>query len=221
MSLARLTTGAALAGGVLLAGCATAPPPPATLSFAGHDCATAPDLAKAVSLTPPKPKAMFVVSTPIGLPAAGQPAACLQRAGTSRPYVLYALPAEPAGKTLTVGSVLEGARIFSPEVSILDARGQVTRTFAAPDYFYRAEVFSVLFQPKAGDAYVLVAADPARVAQRYDSIAIGTQTTATYVAGMTMSWTRGVDEKRSRTFSYDGVVQVTVYDATAEKKTAR
>ncbi|HEV2530295.1 hypothetical protein [Phenylobacterium sp.] len=221
MSWTRIPTAALLAAG-LAAGCATPKPPPATLSFTGRDCAAAPDLAKAVSLTPPKPKPMFVVTTPIGAqvgtPVAGPPA-CLERAGAQRPYALYALPKDPAGKTLMVGSVLEGARIFSPEVALLDATGQVTRSFTPADYFYRADVYSVQFQPKAGETYILVDADPARVSRRYDSIAIGVNTTATYVAGVGAVTIRtGVDAKQSRTFSYDGQVQVTVYDAAADAK---
>jgi len=104
---------------------------------------------------------------------------------------------------VTVGGVLEATRIFSPDVALLDAEGHTTRTFRAADYYYRGPVFSVQFQPKAAERYLLVAADPARVGQRYDAINIGTQTTTVPAGVYTMTWTRGTDTKTSRTFSYE------------------
>ena len=205
-----LPLAAAALGGVLLAGCATTSPPKAALSFAGQGCAPAPDLSQAVSLTPQKPKAEFVVAR-----AVGADAACLGGAGGGRPYVVFALPTDPADKTVTAGATLEPTRIFSPDVALLDEAGRTTRTFRPADYYYRGPVFSVQFQPKAGERYLLVAADPSRVGQRYDAIAIGTATSSTYAAGVVITWTRGLDNKTSRTFSYEGQVQVTV-DSTAK-----
>jgi hypothetical protein len=127
------------------------------------------------------------------------------------------LPKDPTGKTLTVGAVLEGRRIFAPEVVLLDAAGKTARTFPAADYYYRGAVFSVQFVPKPDEAFVLVEADPARVGQRYDSIAIGTATTPIVTPYASMNWHSGVDTKESRTFSYEGSAQVTVDDATARK----
>jgi hypothetical protein len=201
----------------LLAGCATTPPPAVT-AFARQDCAAAPDLAGAISLTPPKEKAEFVVTTPVG---AG--AACLARPGGAAPYVLYALPADFDDKTLMVGANLEAARVLSPEVSILDGQGQVTRRFGEADYLFRGTVYSVQFRPKVGEAYLLVAADPARVGQSFEAIHIGTSTTSTVIpvggAYATANWTSGVDQKVARTFSYEGAIEVTVFDS--DTKTRR
>jgi hypothetical protein len=195
----------AVLGCGLLAACATPAPPPPALAFAGQGCAAAPDLSKAVSLTPEKPKAEFVVGRTIDASAD-----CLRGPQGARPYVVFALPADPTGKTVTAGGLLEGARIFSPDVALLDEAGQATRTFRPADFYYRGAVFSVQFQPKAGERYLLVSAEPSRVGQRYDAIAIGTQTNSVYAAGAMITWTRGLDTKTSRTFSYAGQVQVTV-----------
>lgn len=198
-------------GGLLaaagLAGCATTPPPAAVTAFARTGCAETPDLSKAISLTPPKPKAVYTVATPVNAQTA-----CLARPGGSRPYLVYALPADPAGKTLMIGGVLEGARILSPETVLLDRQGAVARTFQPGDYFYRGGVYSVEFTPRANEAYALVSVDPARVGKSYDAIAIGTASTGTYAAGVYVNWRSGVDTKTSRTFSYEGSVEATVLD---------
>ncbi len=64
----------------------------------------------------------------------------------------------------------------------------------------------------------MVTTDRSRVGQHYDSIAIGTSTTTTTSGGFTASWTSGTDQKVSRTFSYEGAIEVDVYDpAQADK----
>lgn len=203
----------ALAGA--LAGCATASaPPPAAVTFARTDCADKPDLSKAVSLTPPKEKAAFTVTSPLAAEAA-----CQRLPQGARPYVLYALPADIADKTITAGAVVEQARILSPEVLLLDRQGAVVRTFTAANYFFRGAVYSVQFRPREGEAYVMVRADPERIGQRYESVMIGTSTTSLYVSpGYMANYTAGVDRKEARTFSYVGTAQVNVYDEDVEEK---
>lgn len=209
----KLRAAAALAVAATLAGCATAPPPPPVTAFTRSDCALSADLKAAVSLTPPKEKAAYAVVTPVG---AATP--CLDRDGVRAPYVVYALPAEHADKTITVGSTLEVGRLLAPDVALLGREGQVVRTFAATEYFFRGPVYSVQFRPRPEEAYVLVTADPKRVGQRYDSIAIGTSTTTVSTGYAVASWTSGVDASHSRTFSYEGAVQVSVYDSDTGKK---
>src|SRR3954462_12996165 len=145
---------AVLAAGGVVTACATAKPPPAVTAFARTDCAQAPDLAGAISLTPPKPKAVFTVSTPV---TAQTP--CLARPGGPRPYLVYALPTDSQGKTLMIGGVLEGARILSPETVLLDRKGAVSRAFQPGDYYYRGGVYSVEFTPRPDEAYALVTVD--------------------------------------------------------------
>jgi hypothetical protein len=204
---------AALAVTGLLAGCATKPPPPAVTAFARASCVAAPDLAAAVGLTPEKEKAVHTVTTPVN---AETP--CLRLPGGPRPYVVYALPADTHDKSLIIGGLLEAVRIVPPDVTLLDREGRVVRSFQASDYYFRGPVYSVQFTPRAGEAYALVTVDTNRVGQRYDSIAIGTSTTSTYVAGVTATWMSGVDTAQSRTFSYEGSIQATVFDSETGKK---
>jgi len=205
---ARIILCAVAAGGALASACATAvPPSPAVLEYSRAGCPATPDLSAAISLTPKKETNGHIVTTVIG-PESG----CLQMGETSSPYALFALPPDIDDKTLSVGGVLEVLRILSPTVSVLGADGTVRRTFAAEDYFYRGPVYSVQFRPEPGDAYVLVTANPARVGQRYDSINVGTSTTAVYTGYGTANFTTGHEVNGSRAFSYEGAVQIIVYD---------
>lgn len=208
---------ASIAGAAQTAGCATAPPPlPAVLEYARQDCHAAPDVSTAISLTPEKETNGHLVTTVIG-----PRTHCLTRLGGPTPYVVYALPADLGDKTLAVGGVLEATRILSPEVSVLDARGQVTRTFASPEYFYRGPVYSVQFKPREGDAFVMVTSDPARVGRRYDAINVGTNTTTVYTGFGAANFTTGVEASTSRVFSHEGTVQVIVYDTDTREEGSR
>ena len=205
-----------LAPVVLMAGmtaCATAtPPPPALLQYSGQGCVTAPDLTGAISLTPPRERAEHVVSTVIN----GQ-TPCLIRQGRATPYVIYALPSDHDDKTLSVGGLLEGIRVFSPEIALLDAGGQVTRTFAPDEYFYRGPVYSIQFRPRESEAYVLVTSDGARVGEGYRSIVTGMQSTTVATPVVIFSINSGTEAGLNRTFSYDGTVQVSVFDSDTDE----
>lgn len=194
--------------------CASVPPPQAVLEYARQNCASQPDLATAQSLTPDRKKAVHSVSTQVN----GQTPCVTTTGGAASPYVLYVLPSDHDGKTITVGASLEVVRIFAPHVAVLDAHGAVTRTFASDQFMYRGPVYSVLFRPRAAEAYIIVTAEPSLVGQRYDSINISTATSSTYAAGATISWTTGVDATQSRVFSYEGAVIVTVHDTTTEER---
>lgn len=209
-----------------LTGCATMPPPPpATLEFAGRDCAAAPDLARALSLTPEKERALHVVTTQVG-----SATPCLRQDGRETSYLLYAIPADYEDKTLTVGGYLEPLRILSPKVSVLDSHGETSRTFRTDEFMYRGLNYSVLFRPRPGERFVLVTIDPGRIGQSYDSIVIGTSTTAAaapvtsaLVAGLVGGGniTTGTDFGMSRTFSWEGAAQISVHDNDTREETQR
>ncbi len=203
----------ALAAAVVgLAACATAPPP-AVLEHTASNCAAAPSVANAASLIPDRERRAHVVRTPV-TPLTP----CVVGAdGRTAPYAVYAMPADFEDKTLTAGASLEVARIFAPQVSLLDAQGAVVRTFTRADYLYRGTIYGVQFRPRAGEAYVLVAADPALVGERYDSIMIGTTTATSATPAGAFSWTSGVDGAQSRTFSYEGAIHVSVFDSDTEE----
>lgn len=196
---------AALLGSALLAGCATAPLPPPALTFSGQNCAVAPDLARAQSLAPEERKKHHSVFTQVD---ALTP--CLHKGGVATPYVLYAIPSNQVSM-IEVGAQLEGQRIFSPNVSILDKSGNQVRTFGPEQYLFRTGLYSVQFVPQAGDRYILVTADPERVGKDYNSVFVGTSTTTYWTGFGAANWTSGIDQNMSRTFSYDGVLVANVH----------
>ena len=206
----RVSAVAVLALAAVVAGCATSGPayPPALLEYARRDCAAAPVLASAISLTPDRERAAYTVET---LVDSGTP--CLLKAGRPGPYLLYALPADRGDKTLIVGGRLEPGRIFSPHVTILDAGGGVSRTFANSDFMYRGAVYSVQFRPRENEVYVLVTSEPSRVGQVYNSILTGTQATPVVAGPVIFSLNSGTEAQISRTFSYDGRVSVLINDS--------
>lgn len=203
-----LLTSAALLASSALAGCATAPAIPGPLAaYDRTDCAAAPNLASAVALKPEKPKVLHQVNTPVGMTTQ-----CITWAGKATPYVVYVLPEGIDTKVFDVGATVEAMRIFAPEVTTLDANGAPVRTFARNRYQYRGALYSVQFEAKPEERYVMVTAAPELVGKPYSSIAIGTSTTTVYTGFGTASWTSGTDTQLSRTFSYDGMAQATVMD---------
>lgn len=213
--MSRVPALAVLAASATVAGCTTSAPSyaPALLEYARTDCAATPVLTSAISLTPDKERAVHTVETPIG---ATTP--CLSKAGRSTPYIVYALPSDRADKTLIVGGLLEPGRIFSPEVAILNAEGQVSRAFAAGDFMYRGPVYSVQFRPRETEAYVLVTNESSRVGQVYDSILTGTQSTPVPAGTVVFMVNSGTEARLSRTFSYDGRVSVMVNDSDTKEE---
>lgn len=214
----RVVPGLSIVAFAAVCACATVPPPPpAVLTFAGRDCGEALDLAQAQSLTPEKERALYSVTTQIG-----SATPCIRRDGRDTAYVLYAIPADAGDKTLTVGGYLEPLRILSPLVAILDAQGEILRSFQPGEFLYRGPTYSVLLRPRPGELYVLVTVDESRVGRAYDSIVIGTSTTTAAVpvtsalaAGLVGGGTivSGVEVGLSRTFSYEGAAQVIVHDS--------
>ncbi len=199
---------ALLAGAVplLLAGCATVEPPALPLSsFAANDCTARPELAGAVSLQPEKDKRIWMVTQPIG---AQSP--CLTWEGANGPYLVFALPAGGWDAPIEVGSLIEGARIFSPHVVLLDESGAQMRTFTPEQYQVRSSIYSVQFMPQPAERYVLVTSNPARIGTSYDAIRTGTRTSYYYTAFGAGSWTSGVEAHISSGFSYGGLVQARV-----------
>lgn len=201
-----------LTGGLLTACASVAPPPPAATTFARQDCVATPSLAGALSLTPSKPRREHVVNAAV---TAQTP--CVQHNGKPTPYVVFALPSDHDDKMLSVGGLLEGARVFAPEVTLLDAQGQVTRTFDPSEYFYRGAVYSMQFRPRENEAFVLVTGDTARVGHEYRSIVTGMTTTPVITPVVAFNINSGTEAGQHRTFSYDGTVQVTIYDSDLEE----
>jgi hypothetical protein len=200
----------ALALSAFLAGCATVPPPKwAVREYRGTTCAATPDLTKAISLVPPKKKEKAKVWTvPVNIDSLTP---CLATSVGKGPHVVYDIPQNSGDKVFEVGAVLEPIRIFSPQISILDAEGKETRSFGPEKYLYRGNVFSVQFQPQANERYVLVATHAGNVGKRYESIFTGVAAHTMYSQYGSSNYYTGIDQEETRTFSYEGTVVATVH----------
>lgn len=205
-----------IGGMAMLSACATAPShPPAALNYAERTCADQPDLTAAISLTPPKERAVFTVTAPVT-----SETPCMQTDRGISPAVIFALPTDYDDKTIIVGGMLEPLRILSPHVAVLDRNGDVTRTFPANEFLYRGRVYSVQFRPRENETYLRVSVEPERVGRSYDSIAIGVNYTTVPVGYTAALIATGVEDRSSRAFSYEGSIQVMVNDTdTKEDKT--
>ncbi len=196
-----------------LVACVTVEPPPLpALTYANQACTASPDLSAAISLTPDKERAVHLVMAEVN-----ETAACIMRNGVAVPYVVLALPADHDDKTLIVGSQLDVNRIFAPEVLILDAQGNETRSFGRDEYFYRGTIYSVQFRPRENERFVLVAGAPELVGREYNAIQIGTNTVSTYTPYGGASWTSGSEAATRRTFAYNGTVKVQINDTDTEE----
>lgn len=203
--------------GLPLFGCATAPiHPSAVTRYSVATCAPAPELAGAISLTPPekkKNKKIWSVTKLID-----SSADCIDVAGKNAPYVVFEIPAASEQKIFEVGAPLEPVRIFSPQISILNADGFETRNFGPDKYLFRGWVYSVQFQPQAGERYILVRANTDNVGKRYDSIFTGVNATSVYTGYGAATYYTGIDEAQSRVFSYEGNVIATVHEVEKIRK---
>ncbi len=192
---------------VAVAGCATTPPSPPVLTYAGSNCGAAPNLATALPLAAGKKKGEAVL-TPL---TAAAP--CLEVNGFKGPYVVYRMPAA-ANRMIDVGGVVEPLRVFPPAVATLGTDGRTIRQFDRGQFQNRGGRYSVQFVPRADERYILVSVDSGAVGTTYQEVTTGVATTYLGYA----SWMSGVDQTVKRARSYEGVVIATVFDTTPEPK---
>lgn len=207
-AMKRRTIAVALSATVMTA-CATVGVPmlPAMTAFDRTDCATAPDMALAVDLTPLKDKKQWVVDHDM---LADAP--CLMQDGQAAPYAVFALPPHGTSRAVEVGSVLEPGRLFSPRVSLLDADGVPVRDFANDKLMFRSSIYSVRFVPAETERYVLVTAEPVMIGKAYDAIRSSIRSTGYAPTPYTYStWYSGHEVETTHAFSYVGKMRGMVY----------
>ena len=195
----------------ILSACASAdPPPPAVTSFApAAVCSDAPSLAAAASLTPENPAGRMEMIVDIGAEAP-----CLRHAsGANAPYAIFALPTEGKVASISAGALLEEHRLFAPSVSTLGADGRVLRTFAADAFSQRGRTIAVLFAPRAGETYLLIAAEPSKVGSAHPLVAVDPASVATPVHLKQVEQIVAFKANLSRPYSYAGQVFARVYFA--------
>lgn len=197
----------------LLAACTTTPPVPpksAVLTLDGKNCEAQISVDNNLSLTPPKKAIMHEVSTEINIGSK-----CVETDGQKANYIVYAIPAAPQNHTITIGGSLDVLRTFAPDVSILDMNGKVSRTFAPDQYAYLGHIYGVQFRPGENDRYILVKSDPKLVGVEKSALETRVNVSTGYAAGVggygtTYNTYTGTEAKKSRVFSHEGLISVTI-----------
>ena len=164
------------------------------------------DLQSAVSLEQDRIQPRYAVSLNVD----DSTACVLAEDGANTPYVLFDVSGVPDKGNLIVGGGMEQQRIFAPNVSTLDESGVPVRQFDQASFLFRNAGYSVQIRPRAGERYILVAAAPQLVGQAYDSIETGVSASSFYTPYGTVVTYSGVDQEKTRPFSYQGWVNAIV-----------
>ncbi len=200
---------AALVLALMLGACATPPPPPpALLSIDGRQCDDDVDLAGAIDLISPKEKKRYTITQDIG---ADSPCVNLEDGGKAT-YALFRLPGFAPESVMIAGGVLEQARIFAPDIALLDEDGAPSRVFTRDDFLFQGVVYGVQLRPRAEERYILIRAAPELVGAEYDSVTLGIDTQTICTGMFCMNSYSGIDYETTRQFSYAGAVSVTIQD---------
>lgn len=187
------------------AACATAPPPPPppALTFAGTaDCSETPDASLATVVTVKKRQTSGNITKTIDTEAP-----CVTVDGSKRPYALFRLPKGLSIESVQAGGLFQRARVFAPEVLMLDAEMTPVRTFGPEAYRNRGGSWSTFFRAREGEQYILVRANPDLIGDGYN-FAIGEQDPLPETASRFVVLSTPTTQKD---YSYEGMVFVRIY----------
>lgn len=203
----------------LVSACAQSLPPmlPPTLTYDRADCSATPDLTRAISLTPVKGSDEWEERSDIwsiDSPIAGN---CLRRGNVMGPYLVYALPEYGSTQLIETGSVLEGVRLFSPMMVMLDGDGAETRLIEPGSYMFRTNMYSAQIAPTQDEKYMLVSVNPDLIGERYEAIRSGINTTTIYTGYGASNWNSGVETALSQGYSYEGTMRTRLFPVKDKK----
>jgi hypothetical protein len=205
----------AAAGAVACATIEPVPPAPPVIELSGRACDDALRIGAPTRLTPEKPSQWNVVSTPV---TATTP--CVSLNGRQGYYVVYELPFNGPNHVVTVGGAQEPLRIFAPDVLLLDAQGQVTRSFALEKYMVLGDTFGVQFKPAGAERFMAVQSNQLMVGQTRagmeQRLIAGTGTACGVASCSSYTTYSGTENLASRTFSHEGIVSVRVQAVTGK-----
>lgn len=139
---------------------APAPIPLAVLDYAPQaECTPAYDVAMAASL-----ELEAEVSDAAASSLLNNTSLCVQGEGeAARPYTVFALSSKPNAVSYLVGASLGQARIIPARVDVLDADGQITRSYGTDDLHMRHTTHGVFIRPRPDEAYVVVSLEPEHI----------------------------------------------------------
>ena len=185
------------------AACASAPPSFPAVTEAPTDCAEFVDVGEAVLIAPEKEgKKNYEM-----LHGIDSYSSCVTSPnGDNNYYVIFELPEVTENRVFTIGSRVEGMRILSPKISMLDSEGVPIREVKETDMFFRGLLYSTQIRPRENEQYILFETDGTKVGDNYDSIVTG------FTMGTQYSFSSSSEVARRRKFSYHGDIMITVKD---------
>ncbi|MBI3676191.1 MAG: hypothetical protein HY243_06200 [Proteobacteria bacterium] len=189
----------------LLCGCATGPKALAPLTtISAKECAAAPDLSTAAPLIFDGKKEGSVAFE------IGDTAPCLKNSAGAALYKVFALPPTDVPYILDVTSVAAGRTLFAPHVMLLASDGSLRRDYAGQAAEFRSTGLSVIVRSHVGEAYLVVASDPAMVGKTTDRILEATQVTTGSTGYATYQIHTGSEATNTYVFAHNGEVSVTL-----------
>ncbi len=155
----------AIAALCLVAACesTSAPPPSAVLAFtsaAGCAETLAGEGAEIVTIKKRQKSGNIVTQVSAA-------SACQMENGVASPYALYRLPRGVDIQSVQAGGVFQINRLFAADVKTLDENLVPVRHFGPDAFFHRGGSWSVFFQPREQERYILVRANPELIGKSY------------------------------------------------------
>lgn len=183
---------------LILGACASGPGMTPVTTLGEMACSAQPDLAQAQVLQ--MGAGMKVTLDPV--------TRCWKSAeGAASSYVVFKLPVANDGYMLLVSSEPRGIVLLSPRLFILDAQGGLLRDVANEKFMFRGADFGTSLRARPGDAYLVVASDPASIGGQVSNI-VGSVTQGSMVAGPFIVQTyTGSERNEKRVFSHNGVIE--------------
>ncbi|MBI3513650.1 MAG: hypothetical protein HY060_06250 [Proteobacteria bacterium] len=204
--LARLLLGVAPAALAL----ACAKPPPPTVTLDGDACVSAPALAEARSV--PLEDKEVAVTLEAGAP-------CWRADdGTISVYAMFRLPQSAEPYIVTVLSELRGQSLFAARILLLDDWGKTVRELGHDAFNFRGAATGASLRTRPDERYALVASDPHLVGRHLSQIVPQVRSSgAVLPGGGYVPINTGVEEIRTITFAYSGIVKVSARPLPQEK----
>lgn len=184
---------------VILAACATPPPP--TVSLEGRSCVAGPELGKAQSLALAPDKAITV--------KLDATAACLlANDGAKSVYVAFQLPQSADEYLVTVVSAPLGQGLFSPHLLMLDSNGQMVRELPRESFLFHGPSLSAGIRVHPGERYLVVASDPQSVGASVSRLTENTHVTVATSGFVTFAVHTGSEANSTYTYAHNGTITV-------------
>lgn len=185
-----------LLAALALSACVTNSPPPVT-KLAAVNCVEAPVTAAARELPFAAEEATRI--------ALSETSPCITTPTGPAVYEAVRLPRLDAPYLVSIGSIVQGAALFSPRLTILGEDGQMLRQIPRESFNFRGAAFDATLRIAPGDRFLLITSDPDTVGKDMSQM-VSSVSQSVVCAPWCVPIYRGNDSQRLSTFAHNGVV---------------